>query len=173
MCSCGKTLYDYAGLWPSYIIFSAIFLWKHRILTVLWRKATLCLICLLTPLLLAVKISTRTVGQSIFRGCYIKLFYAAKEKLTPRFCLSHHSAQMLIIRLFQLCQKPSCAWRVISEKSGYHNLPVRAKWGGLMNSNTKIPRVVVLTESCFKRTIFLYRDFSKETMFIFSVENWL
>lgn len=40
-----------------------------------------------------------------------------------------------------------------------------------MNSNTKIPRVVVLTASFFKRTIFLYRDFSKETMFIFSVEN--
>lgn len=100
-----KMFCDYAGLWPSYMIFSAIFLWEHRILTVLWRKATLCLMCLFTPLLLAVKISARTVGQSIFRGCYIKLFYTAKEKLTPRFCLSHHSAQILIIRLFSTMPK--------------------------------------------------------------------
>lgn len=112
-----KMFYNYAGLWPSYMIFSAIFLWEHRILTALWRKATLCLMCLLTPLLLAVKISTRTIGQSIFRGCYVKLFYTAKEKLTPRFCLSHHSAQMLIIRLFstmpktRLCAK-SHFWKI-------------------------------------------------------------
>lgn len=108
-----------------------------------------------------------------FQRMLHKIVLYSKRRANPRFCLSHHSAQMLIIRLFQLCQKPSCVWRVISEKSGYHHLPVRAKWGGLMNSNTKIPRVVVLTASCFKRTVFLYRDFSKETMFIFSVENWL
>lgn len=108
VCSCGKILHDYAGLWPSYIIFSAIFLWKHRILTVLWIKATLCLMCLLTPLLLAVKISSRTVGQSVFSGGYIKYTKIKANPLIlliPPFCPNAHYQTFSTMPKTILCVK--------------------------------------------------------------------
>jgi len=60
LCDCSG-LYD-----PVMYFFSTTFLWKHRIFKhSLWRKAALCLIHLLSPLLFAVKVSTKTIGHSI------------------------------------------------------------------------------------------------------------